>query len=562
MRVKLGLFAIFSLIILMFVPAYADVTKLTLDKDAFTIDDKFTISGTVDDSGRVLLAASMKGPSDEKLNRNAYSSDGKFSFTPVTAENLFDREGTYTITVFTELQSPDDGAIIKLEYDNGIATILPDYELILKPIGSKQIDETKKLSFTASVTDSEIKDEQYRLNNHPSGATIDPNTGVFSWTPTITQSGGYIFDVIVNAGPLEDKETIAVTVIDQKVTTQQPTTPTTQQPTTPTTQQPTTPTTQQPTTPTTQQPTTPTTQQPQDLGIASFVDETKDPQSYVDRYTNEPTYKKWFDDNFAEYDSIYQAVGLEEPLLIPASFVDETKDPQSYVDRYTNEPTYKKWFDDNFAEYDSIYQAVGLDAPTVLAPFVDPNLDPQYYVDRYNKEATYKEWFDETYPDITIYEAVGLEEEEIIESEFGECGKGTDLVDGMCVIVDGSNGGGCLIATATYGSEMAPQVQLLREIRDNQLMSTSSGSSFMTGFNQLYYSFSPTIADMERENPLFKEVIKIGITPLLSSLSIMSHAESESEVLGYGIGVLLLNLGMYVAAPAMIIYKAKKYVRI
>jgi len=58
-------------------------------------------------------------------------------------------------------------------------------------------------------------------------------------------------------------------------------------------------------------------------------------------------------------------VGLEEPLLIPAAFVDETKDPQSYVDRYNNEATYKEWFDDNFAEYDSIYQAVGLEEPKV-----------------------------------------------------------------------------------------------------------------------------------------------------------------------------------------------------
>ncbi|MGH1567576.1 MAG: CFI-box-CTERM domain-containing protein, partial [Nitrosopumilus sp.] len=201
--------------------------------------------------------------------------------------------------------------------------------------------------------------------------------------------------------------------------------------------------------------------------------------------------------------------------------------------------------------------AVGLEEPKALASFVDPDLDPQHYVDRYNKETTYKKWFDETYPDITIYEAVGLEEQ-----EFGECGEGTDLVDGMCIIVDNTEGGGCLIATATYGSEMTPQVQLLREIRDNQLMTTSSGSSFMTGFNQLYYLFSPTIADMERENPAFKEAVKIGITPLLSSLSIMSHAESESEVLGYGIGVLLLNIGMYVAAPAMIVYKARKIIRI
>ena len=70
--------------------------------------------------------------------------------------------------------------------------------------------------------------------------------------------------------------------------------------------------------------------------------------------------------------------------------------------------------------------------------------------------------------------------------------------------MDKYNGGGCLIATAAFGSELAPQVQLLREIRDNTVLQTKSGSIFMTGFNQLYYSFSPTIADYERENTNFQ----------------------------------------------------------
>ena len=122
-------------------------------------------------------------------------------------------------------------------------------------------------------------------------------------------------------------------------------------------------------------------------------------------------------------------------------------------------------------------------------------------------------------------------------------------------------GGGCLIATAAYGSEMAPQVQLLREIRDNQLMNTESGSAFMSGFNELYYTFSPTIADMERENPMFKEIVKAGLTPMLSTLSIMENANSESEVLGFGLSVIALNLGMYIAAPAMMFYGISKKVK-
>ena len=116
-------------------------------------------------------------------------------------------------------------------------------------------------------------------------------------------------------------------------------------------------------------------------------------------------------------------------------------------------------------------------------------------------------------------------------------------------------GGGCLIATATYGSEFAPQVQQLREIRDNQLMNTESGSAFMSTFNELYYTFSPTIADMERESPIFKEIVKAGLTPMLSTLAIMENAESESEVLGLGLSVIALNLGMYIGLPAFGIIK-------
>jgi hypothetical protein len=150
------------------------------------------------------------------------------------------------------------------------------------------------------------------------------------------------------------------------------------------------------------------------------------------------------------------------------------------------------------------------------------------------------------------------------------CGTGTVEKDGVCVVdvsaqtekvvaeEKSSEGGGCLIATATYGSELAPQVQQLRELRDNQLLQTASGTAFMGMFNNIYYSFSPIIADYERENPLFKEVVKIAITPMISSLSLMENAESESEVLGIGLSVIALNLGMYLGVPAVVIVGIRK----
>ena len=159
---------------------------------------------------------------------------------------------------------------------------------------------------------------------------------------------------------------------------------------------------------------------------------------------------------------------------------------------------------------------------------------------------------------------------EPVVKQVVNCGPGTIEKDGVCVVdtstqtekvvaeEKSSKGGGCLIATATYGSEMAPQVQQLRELRDNQLLQTESGTQFMGTFNDVYYSFSPIIADYERENPYFKEAVKIAITPMISTLSLMENANSESEVLGIGISVIALNLGMYLAVPAIVVVGIRK----
>ena len=162
-------------------------------------------------------------------------------------------------------------------------------------------------------------------------------------------------------------------------------------------------------------------------------------------------------------------------------------------------------------------------------------------------------------PEPVVETVVEPEPEPVMEASEPVCGKGTVLKDGLCVVEENERGGGCLIATAAYGSEMAPQIQFLREIRDNTVLQTESGTSFMTGFNQFYYSFSPVIADYERENPAFKETVKLALTPMLTSLAILNYVDidSEAEMLGYGIGIILLNIGMYFVAPAIIIMKIK-----
>ena len=86
----------------------------------------------------------------------------------------------------------------------------------------------------------------------------------------------------------------------------------------------------------------------------------------------------------------------------------------------------------------------------------------------------------------------------------------------------------------------------------------------MVGFNQIYYSFSPIIADYERENPVFKEAVKLTITPLLTSLTLLQYVDinSEYEMLGYGIAVILLNIGMYFIAPAVLITKIRSFYKL
>ena len=193
----------------------------------------------------------------------------------------------------------------------------------------------------------------------------------------------------------------------------------------------------------------------------------------------------------------------------------------------------------------------GMLAPGDSAEWIPQNIGEFSYFDMIHP------WMQGT---IIVQEAAA-EEPVVVEEVVEEPVVVEEVVEEPVVATQESTeeGGGCLIATAAYGSELAPQVQQLRELRDNQLMNTESGTAFMTTFNDIYYSFSPIIADYERENPYFKETVKIAITPMINSLSLMESAETENEVLGLGLSVIVLNLGMYLGLPAIIVVGIRKF---
>ena len=155
----------------------------------------------------------------------------------------------------------------------------------------------------------------------------------------------------------------------------------------------------------------------------------------------------------------------------------------------------------------------------------------------------------------------------MVKEDDGDAMVKEDDGDAMVKEDDGDameeDGGGCLIATAAYGSELAPQVQFLREIRDSTLLSTASGASFMTGFNQVYYSFSPAIADLERENPIFRDMVRAAITPAMYTMNIMTLADPGSEVSVLVFGMLSIGAiaGIYVAGPYLTVRTVSRKVR-
>jgi peptide/nickel transport system substrate-binding protein len=81
----------------------------------------------------------------------------------------------------------------------------------------------------------------------------------------------------------------------------------------------------------------------------------------------------------------------------------------------------------------------------------------------------------------------------------------------------------CLIATATFGSELAPEVALLRNFRDSQVLQTAAGSSFMLAFNAFYYSFSPQVASYISSHDYVRAGMKVVLYPLIGILYVTNR---------------------------------------
>jgi hypothetical protein len=114
----------------------------------------------------------------------------------------------------------------------------------------------------------------------------------------------------------------------------------------------------------------------------------------------------------------------------------------------------------------------------------------------------------------------------------------------------------CLIATATYGSELSPEVQFLRDFRDRQILNTFAGSNFMTVFNAWYYSFSPSVAQYISTHETARSVMKGVLYPLMEILYLSSLVYSAlaflPELAGLTSGIIVSSLiGLVYLTPPL-----------
>jgi peptide/nickel transport system substrate-binding protein len=120
-------------------------------------------------------------------------------------------------------------------------------------------------------------------------------------------------------------------------------------------------------------------------------------------------------------------------------------------------------------------------------------------------------------------------------------------------------GGHCLIATATYGSELSDEVQFLRNFRDKSILRTNTGSNFMVAFNAWYYSFSPYVAQFIREHSLARTATKLMLFPLMGILRLgaavfyVLPANLEASAVVSGLLVSSLIGIVYLTPPLMVV---------
>jgi hypothetical protein len=88
----------------------------------------------------------------------------------------------------------------------------------------------------------------------------------------------------------------------------------------------------------------------------------------------------------------------------------------------------------------------------------------------------------------------------------------------------------CFIATAAYGTPMAEEIQILREFRDEYLLTNPLGRALV----EVYYRVSPPIAEFITEHPSLKPIVRAGLLPVvaMSTLAVNTTPVEKTAIVG------------------------------
>jgi hypothetical protein len=90
---------------------------------------------------------------------------------------------------------------------------------------------------------------------------------------------------------------------------------------------------------------------------------------------------------------------------------------------------------------------------------------------------------------------------------------------------DFSGAGWCFIATAAYGTPMAEEIQILREFRDEYLLTNPVGEALV----KFYYRVSPPIAEFITEHPSLKPIVRSGLLPAIAMSTIVVNTSPAEK---------------------------------